>query len=781
MKEFLSSLLKSKTYRGEMRLSPLFIETTVSILAGFFLFLWGFIFFSNSLYQFSLYTQLRNAFITEEKTEEYLDNIHCISIDAETRLVMEEAKGELTDYYYIAMALKQIKDFAQEHPEKRVVTGIDFAFLTSMKETAGGAEAVVEVLKTIPKNMFIVLGGVLHQREGSISTLHTDFLREGIVYPATDHDYSMEHNYFVGNIHVLEGEVRTGSEGDEGGLAAIGYFPIVTTGGKHFFSLPLVMFIAGDVMEKFETTEGEKYDFGTDFGEGISLLETASGIRERIEEAIGIPYPRLSRQRYYNFFTSRDMNDFPTHFIQLSDIADETRDPDEVTQFAGITGYYEKLAQLERLSALAAEADAAEETEGEKQDEKNDGTPKEDSKQLPGSTQALEPVFDDEDGPLYFFITFGNMPEFLLKEDEENDLILTPASGRNSFTGEMEDVSGVMAHITALSNLRHQFQVDDASPEALWLSRILSVLAVAVAVLGSWLAPDVKRALLYTTAAAAGLMVISFICFFFGLFVKVQLALALIILAFGGISIFRFIYTTSHQDLYEILAARILHPSHLQKIREHSDWKRPSIAEETIVLVLFPQKFPEIGEDPEEAERYTKIYNRYLELALKTFEKYQGNHILLSLDGIMGFWNVPVESDEAIGNSFNCAKEFLALLPEWQKYIDKLYADTGGPADPGGKENHSRRGYVASFDMCLNICRCYVGCIGAGENKTYALSGKELNTTILSVLTMREDEETTLFAADDYLEALEERGLTDRNRFAKKEGGEIVLYKYEEE
>ena len=727
-------------YRGEMKLSPLFIEATVAILTGLFLFVWGFIFFSNNIYQLSSYTKLRNMFISEEREEKFLEDIHCITIDAEMALILEERIGDITDYYYIAQALEAVKDFALAHPERRVVTGIDFAFLSSLASSEGPPQAtdpladLIDVLAQMPKNMFVVIGGILSMSKGTIKTLHTDFVRERIIYPATEHDYDMEYNYFIGNIHILEGAVQRGGEGGEEEMTAIGYVPLASTGKKHFFSLPVAMYIAGEIMEPGAEGDGQKpYDFWTDFIMGNSSFDYESGFVERFERKTGRRFLDFGSRFYYNFFTDKGIQQFKYHHIQLSDIAEALKDEEERTKYErGIEGHYRSLASLDK--------------------EKDE-----------------DELFTEDDAVSYFFVSFGAMPEFLLREGEENDLVVSPAAKRNSFTNEMEEVAGVMTHITALSNLRNQFYIKDSSRAVKIITIALTVLVVAAVFLITWSSGDLKRASLYTFIIVGGLMCISIGSFFGGYLINAKTGLLLSLVGFAGISIFRFIYTASRHDMYELVAARTFTAAQLERLREKVDWKRPKIVEDAIILVLFPRNLPEIGETEEEADIYTGIYNKYLELVFKTFEKYNGNRILLSLDGVMGYWNVPTKSVDSVKNSFDCAKEFIGLLPEWQEYINRQY-----------EERTDKERYVAAFDICLNVCRCYAGLVGVGETHSYTLSGDELNETILSVLSMRGDVETTLFVTDDFYEALEKRGLvTNPGAYTEKNIGIFKLFQYD--
>jgi len=433
-------LLSIRKYRKEIKLSPLFSETTVSILAGLFMLIWGVIFFSNAFYQFSLFTSLRNAFISEEDAERQLAGIYCLGIDPEARLLMSDAEEPATEYDLIADGVSVIAEYARAHPERRVVVGVDYAFAAS--EGPGSFDSLVEAVADTPENLFIVFGGVLIKEPETITFLRPDLLADEIVFEAAfrSDDEGLLDRLFLGNIHYLKGSIRSGFEGEEDIKAAVGYLPLYVYGtdvSSLFSSLTLSMFLAGEVMER---GEDGRYDYWTDFAMGLSRFDMDSGIESRLEERTGRSIGELVDFYYYNFFTDRNISDFKQHYLWLSNHSPR------IDFSLPIEDYF-----TQRLSVQL---------------------------QLEGRSRTPSPGRVE-----YFFIAPVQMPEFLLAEGEENDIIITPASGRNAFTYEVEAVDGVMAHITALANLRNNFFTNKAPG---WVSALLTALMIGGVFLITW-------------------------------------------------------------------------------------------------------------------------------------------------------------------------------------------------------------------------------------------------------------------------------------------------------
>ncbi|MBN2442318.1 MAG: hypothetical protein JXJ04_13270, partial [Spirochaetales bacterium] len=361
----------------------------------------------------------------------------------------------------------------------------------------------------------------------------------------------------------------------------------------------------------------------------------------------------------------------------------------------------------------------------------------------------------------YFFITQSEMPEFLLGDGEPNDVILTPATGKNPFTYEHNTVMGVMSHITALSNLKHHYYVDQVPS---WLYIFISCLVVVLIFIFSW-TNDLGKSLLLSVIIISSYVLLSFFLFCSGYFIPITSAFAFSLLVFGLVAILRFILTTNKYELYEMVASRVFSSTQMEKLRDQEDWKQPKIIENAIILVLFPRKLPDFGKTVEEAERYTKIYDKFLSLVFKSIENNGGNHLILSMDGILGFWNVPITEEESEKKAFACAGETLSLVKEWQAYIDKFYKEV-------------KQSYTASFDICLHYCECYAGCIGIGNALNYSINGYGINFAIEVTLFQTGDKLNTLFLTKEFYQRLKTTTGVKNSDFEKIAYNNTQLYSW---
>ncbi len=696
----LTRFFSLRQYRKEMRLSPLFIETTVSILAGLFMLIWGIIFFSNAFYQYSLFTGIRNLFIGREQAEKSLAGVYCLSIDPKIKLLLEDRGVEVTDYDLIADGIDVIGEYARAHPEKRIVIGIDFAFASG--SIPGSFDPLVASLASIPENLYVVFGGMLIQEPETVSFLRPDLIGDRILSQAVQRaeDPSLLDRIFLGNIHYLRGSIRSGFEGAEDVKAAVGYTPLLVYGDEVsslYCSLPLSMYIAGEVMEK--GSDG-RYNFWTDFAMGLSGFDLESGIESRLREKTGKGIRELVDFYYYNFFTSKNISEFKQNFLWL---ANHSSYLDFTTP---IEAYFENRIDVQ----LKLEGRSRMKPEGQAE---------------------------------YFFIASTSVPEFLLSEGETNDIIITPASGRNVFTYEVETVDGVMAHIIALSNLRNRFFTTQA-PE--WITALFYLLLIGSVFLITW-NNDLFRGLLLTVSAIFLVIAIDFLLFLFGLFAPLKTPLAIAMMVFGFVSIARFMYTTRRQELYTMLASRVFSPSQMKKLSgsvDGEDWQKERVIENGVIMVLLPKRLPNLGKTDKEAEHYTRVYERYLDLVFAAIERHGGSHDMLSMDGVLGFWNVPIWEEGSEERAFRCAQECMDLVGKWQEFIDQQYVD-------------SDERYVAAFDICLHRCAFYAGCLGTGEIKNYALSGPEVNFAISAAQSQIRDERNTIQMTEAFTEELRKK------------------------
>ncbi|MBN1696813.1 MAG: hypothetical protein JW881_04810 [Spirochaetales bacterium] len=694
-----------RKYSKELKLSPLFIETTVSILAGLFMFIWGVVFFSNPLYQFSLFTKLRNMMIPESGAEAYLEDIYCIGIDPEARLAFMAEDEGITYYDMIAEALDVIADYAENHGEKRVVAGIDYAF--AAHEAAEVFGEMRRVLGGMPENMFVVFGGLLVRRPDTVTTLRSHLLEDRLYWPLTDIDPALGDRMFIGNLHVAKGSVRSGFENGEDIKAAIGYIPLMIWDRKTFCSMSLAMFLAGEVMEK---QEDGRYDFFTDFAEGISRFAEESDIERRLEQSTGKRYHDLGKQIFYNFFTGRDILEFKNNYIWLSTVS-----PRFENSSRSLDNYF-----------------------GQPFIKKND------------SASGVE----------YFFVSQSMMPEFLLESGEENDVVLTPAVGENPFTYEKKTVMGVMSHVTALSNLRHRFYIDQCPS---WLMIVLSILVIGAVLFFSW-TKELGKSLLFSFGVITVFILVSFVSFCFGCFIPITTPFAFSLMTFGIIAILRFILTTNRYELYEMVASRVFSASQMEKLRDVEEWKRPKVIPDGVIMAVFPRKLPDFGKTEEDATRYTSIYEKYLSLVFKAIEHHEGNHLVLGMDGVLGFWNIPLPEEGSEARAFACARQCLDEVGKWQTFIDAQYG--------------RKKAYIASFDICLHVCECYAGCVGAGSEINYSLSGSGINDAVEASLFQTGDRLNTLLVTKEFMDRLSAAGEVEARDFKELSYARIKLYQW---
>jgi len=186
-----------------------------------------------------------------------------------------------------------------------------------------------------------------------------------------------------------------------------------------------------------------------------------------------------------------------------------------------------------------------------------------------------------------------------------------------------------------------------------------------------------------------------------------------------------------------MVAQRVFSAKQLERLKDESAWKEPAIVKNAIVMALFPRKFPDFGKTREEAQRYTDIYSKFLSIVFKAIENNDGNHIILSMDGVLGFWNIPEEQDGNASKAFKSACSCLDSVSDWQLYIDSRYEK---------KKNK----YYASFDICIHSCECFAGCVGSGDSLDYSVSGAGINFAIETALSKISDRKNTLTLTKEF-------------------------------
>ena len=77
-----------------------------------------------------------------------------------------------------------------------------------------------------------------------------------------------------------------------------------------------------------------------------------------------------------------------------------------------------------------------------------------------------------------------------------------------------------------------------------------------------------------------------------------------------------------------MVASRVFSATHMEKLRDQADWKQPKVIEDAVILILFPRKLPDFGKTEAEAQRYTRIYEKFLSLVFKIIENNDGNQFI---------------------------------------------------------------------------------------------------------------------------------------------------------
>lgn len=190
-----------------------------------------------------------------------------------------------------------------------------------------------------------------------------------------------------------------------------------------------------------------------------------------------------SGPRYIDFFTPLDISDIPQHFVSLSSI-DPLVDP-----FA-----------------------------------------------LPLSIHPSSPA-PNEDGVRYVFVGTSRTMEVI--DGQRADIMTTAASTRDAVTGQLRHVSGIMAHITALSNLEQRRLLLPAG----FIASLLLIIPTVAATAWVSLRFQLGRALLLVIAIAGAIVLLSFIVYLGGLLVILRVPLAAIAVVFTTISSLRYFYT----------------------------------------------------------------------------------------------------------------------------------------------------------------------------------------------------------------------------------------------
>lgn len=422
-----------RPYKRPVGGSDLIADTLSNILASLILVLVGGVLLTNSTYQFSIFTRLRNAFIGPAAAYERVANIRGVALDDETSLILGERPFPGGVYDAIAESLKSINDYAKTVPGRRVVVGVDYVLNSVEKEEE--FDALAAALGGLEPNMLVVLGGALSQAGIGTGYFRSDIFRDLLMarLRKARGDAYVDRHIFIGNLHILKGNAVSGFQELEDTDIALGYLPAFDRSGVVNYSLPFMMYMLGEIVPEQElgtngfciSSQGYlRYDCDVD-----PWLKPATG--KVLADFSNTPLR-------FNFHSGNDLSEDPL----------------------GRFNYF----PIGRLSA-ALNADGLD-LKGLR-----DAV---DVNAFPLMEQGIEPP---ENVKADYFIIYRTRSLGYVRENASDDVVVTPASGRDPFTGSIRTVSGAMTHITALSNLLKGEYIREAPT---WATPALSLFLAAL-------------------------------------------------------------------------------------------------------------------------------------------------------------------------------------------------------------------------------------------------------------------------------------------------------------
>lgn len=470
--------------------SDLVADILADVLTGFVLLLVGGILISNSTYQFSLFTKLRNAFADPKAAYGRIANIRAVVLDDETNLLLNEGDFPGGVYDAIAESVRSINDYAKTAEGRRVVVGVDYV-LNSVKEDRE-LDALASALSDLEPNVFVAFGGALSQAGTETGYFRADVFRDRLAarLRKSKGDEYVDRHFFIGNLHILKGAAVSGFQELEDTDIALGYVPVFDQAGVAYYSLPFMMYMLGEVVPSDSlgsdgfciSSQGYvRYDFDPD-----PALVPATG--KKIADF-------SNRPLRYNFRSPDDLAEAPL----------------------GMYNYYPLTRVSSRFNTDGGGAKSLREAI--------------DVNEFPLSQQGVEAAGKSKAD---YFLVYRTKSLGYIDDDVSADVVVTPASGRDPFTNDIRVVSGAMTHLVALSNLiwgEYIVEVPGAAVSA--VSIVLGLLCLYIGLRCEF------RTILLSGAAFTILTAAAAYAFFLrGVFFPCKLPLGLIIgilLGFGAI------------------------------------------------------------------------------------------------------------------------------------------------------------------------------------------------------------------------------------------------------
>lgn len=682
---------------------PVFSDWLVSLLVGLFFIVWSFAAFSNEFFLFSSFTNIKNSMFKRPVDSK----INVLHIDMNSYLRMSEKYKDKTDldYRILAESVDVLAGLAGNNPRESLIVGIDEALLKRVgrdsnesRKTSGeisGEEKLIHSLAAIPENMRIVFGGVLERNWTGYY-----YLRNDIVYDLVQNASQ-----------VKAADKRLSGEATERFL-------------KHFYigNLHLTMGTTRSGYDKndndttkiaigyypyFEAAQSglkSKLYFSLPF-----LMYTLGKTVDRKSQTGQLPQFDLLRGSwefpgaldkipsflYYNFYNSMDINDLKHHYFKLSDHS---------RTIAGLWG--------------------------------------------------RPPVELTASGMKYFFLTPGVSPDYM--GIGNNDKIISPASKKSGYTGTMDSVSGVMAHITALDNLLHKTFIKEADQ---WLHIIVILLCLAILGFIFW-----SYDLLYSsmTLCLSVLILVVFslgLFIFMGIFFPFQMELIIIFTLFSIITFIRIRSTNKQNKCFTNATAGVIPENNLKKykIQELADLQRT--VDNGILLFIVPK---ELGEN---RECYHKVFEYYVSSIFRIIEAGEGNHLLYN-NSIIGFWLGKDGDSQTCSRVAQMAFHCLQVVDDLQSYRNACYPDENELAP-------------ITFDIVIYRGDYNLGCVQYQDSGTINIGGGSFNPLLAAGLMETWDSRNTVLINEAVKRQIADNRqykIGNAKRPAGLRGKEVTLY-----
>jgi hypothetical protein len=334
-------------------------------------------------------------------------------------------------------------------------------------------------------------------------------------------------------------------------------------------------------------------------------------------------------------------------------------------------------------------------------------------------------------GKRYFLITTGANPDYM--DIGGKDKIITPVSKKSEFTGTIESLTGVMAHLTALDNLLHKTYIQK-SP--CWLHLIVILLFLGVLVFVFW-NYDLLSSIIALSLSLVFIVTLSFSLFIFNRVLFLFQSEAIMIFAlFSIVTFIRIKATEKMNKCFDGATAGVIPENNLEKydIKEISDLQRT--VKNGLVMIIVPKG---LGENE---KCYHKVFEYYVTSVFRIIEVYEGNHLLCN-NSIVGFWFDSGQAAELGGRVVQGAFNCLQVVDDLWSYRDACY--------PEEKESAP-----VTFDIVIYYGTYQLGCVQYRDSGIINIGGGQFNLLLATSLMETADNRNTVLISDEVKQQLKD-------------------------